>query len=273
MTQDSIVSKTSAQNLYTLTSDEPSLELDSLDWESGMAKLVGFEEEFPTIEALALQGSTTLEQSMSQPQEVQTKQTLSSKPVAKLKLVGTATLTIVLLAGGFLSLWMNISSQKPKNNIVVSQGRSQLITASSSQELEGEIEILKTKLALTEQVELIKATQQKLKSKKKLTPSQLTVTSNIKPSSDFRNKQPIILQRKPTPIQTVSQSSIVTVKRVAQPSQLPSVKPDTQSVVKLTLPPTPNPIKEWTRLAKLGSYGQVNFTSKPNNRVTSYAPP
>ena len=269
MTKYSITSKSSAQNLYTLTLDEPPLEVDSLDWESRMTRLVGFEEESPAIEVPALKDSTALEQSVSQPQELETKQLLSSNSFAKLGLVGTAALAIVLLAVGFLFQLMNTSSQKPKNNTVISQGRSQLTTASSYQGLEGEIEILKTKLALTEQTELIKATQQNLKSKK-LKPRQLVVTLNVEPSGD-RNKQPIKLQRTPTPIQRVSRSGIATVKRVLQLLQLSSVKPDTQSLVNFTPPPTPNPIKEWTRLAKLGSYGQVNFTGKPNSRITNYA--
>ncbi|WP_257235958.1 hypothetical protein [Nostoc sp. 'Peltigera malacea cyanobiont' DB3992] len=165
MNKYSISSKTSAQNLYTLTLDEPLLKVDSLDWESRIAKLVGFEKESLAIEVPALKNSSALEQSVSQPQELETKQLISSNPFAKLGLVGTTTLVIVLLVAGFLSQLINTSSQKPKNNIVVSQVRSQLTTASSYQGLEGEIEILKTKLALTEQTELIKATQQNLKSK------------------------------------------------------------------------------------------------------------
>ncbi|MEH2385931.1 MAG: hypothetical protein V7K14_09155 [Nostoc sp.] len=140
-----------------------------------MARLVGFAEESPAIEVLDLEDSTALEQPVSQPQKLETKQLLSSNPFAKLGLVGTATLAIVLLRAGFLSQMMDTSSQKPKNNIVVSQVRSQLTTVSSSQGLEGEIEILKTKLALTEQAELIKTTQQNLKTKKLKLP-QLLVT-------------------------------------------------------------------------------------------------
>ncbi|MCC5644508.1 hypothetical protein LC607_16485 [Nostoc sp. CHAB 5824] len=117
-----------------------------------MTRLVGFEEESSAIKAAAL------EQPVSQSQELQAKQPLSSNPFAKLGLMGAATLAIVLLAAGFSSQLMNTSSQKSKNNIVVSQRRSQLTTAFSSQGLEKEIEILKTKLALAEQAELINDT-------------------------------------------------------------------------------------------------------------------
>ncbi|MBN3924359.1 TrbI/VirB10 family protein [Nostoc sp. NMS4] len=270
MTKYSITSKTSAQNLYTLTLDEPPLEVDSLDWESRMASLVGFEEESPVIEVPVLEDSTVLKQSVSQPQELQTKQLLSFNPFTKLSLVGTVTLTIVLMAAGFLSQIMNTSSEKPKKNIAVSQVRSPLTNVSSSQGLEEEIEILKTKLALTEQTQLIETTQQNLKSTKSK-PPHLVITLDVKSSDNSRNKQPIKLQRIPTPIQRVSRSGIVTVKRIPQPSQLSSLKPHTQSVVNFTPSPTPNPIKEWTTLAKLGSYGQVNFTRKPNRRITTYA--
>ncbi|MEH2038661.1 TrbI/VirB10 family protein [Nostoc sp.] len=272
MTKYSLTSKTSAQNLYTQTLNELPLEVDSLDWESRMASLVGFEEESPVIEVPALEDSTALEQSVSQPQKFEAKQLLSSNPFAKLSLVGTATLAILLLAAGFLFKLMDTSSQKPKNNIVVSQVQSQLTTVSSSQGLEGEIEILKTKLALTEQAELTKNIQQNLKTKK-LKPPQLLVTLDVEPSGDSRNKQPMTLQRTPTLIQKVSRSRIVTVKQATQPSQIITVKPDTQPVVYVTPPSTPNLIKEWTRLAKLGSYGQVNFTGKANSSIATYAPP
>ncbi|MBD2533061.1 hypothetical protein H6G97_27225 [Nostoc flagelliforme FACHB-838] len=271
MAQYSINSKTSARDIYTLSSDNPLLEVDSLDSESQMARLVGFAEGSPAIEVPASEDSTALEQPVSQPQKLETKQLLSFNSFAKLGLAGTATLAIVLLAAGFLSQPMDTSSQKSRNNIVVSQVRSQLTTVSSSQGLEGEIEILKTKLALTEQAELIKTTQQNLKTKK-LKPPHLLVTLDIEPSGDSRNKQPMTLRRTPTPTQKLSRSGIVTVKRVPQLSQMTNVKPDTQPAIDFTPPPTQNPIKEWTRLAKLGSYGQVNFTGKFNSKIATYVP-
>ncbi|MFN6559513.1 MAG: TrbI/VirB10 family protein [Nostoc sp. ChiSLP01] len=264
--KDSISSKASVQNLYPLNSDEPPIEVESLDWESQIARLVGFAEECHAIEAPALEDTITLEQPVSQLQELEAQQFFLSNPFAKLGLVGTATLAMVLLTAGFLFQLMNTSTQKPTNNIVVSQGRSQLTTASTSQELEEEIEILKTKLALTEQAKSIEATQQNLTTKK-LKPPELAVTSKVEPSGDSRSKQPITLQRTPTPIQRFSQPEIVIVKRVPQPSQLPAVKPDNQSVVDFIPSPTPNPIQEWKRLAKLGSYGQVNIIEKPNSRI------
>ncbi|MDZ8185040.1 MAG: TrbI/VirB10 family protein [Nostoc sp. ChiSLP02] len=267
--KDSISSKISAQNLSSLNSDEPPLEVESLDWESQIARLVGLAEECHAIEVPALEDTITLEKSVSQSQELEAQEFFLSNRFAKLGLVGTATLAIVLLTAGFLFQLMNASSQKLKNNIVVLQGRSQLTTASTSQELEEEIEILKTKLALTQQAESIEATQKNLKSEKLKLP-QLTATSDVKSSGDSRSKQPITLQR--TPIQTVFQPEIVTVKQVPQPSQLPAIKPDNQSVVDFTPSPTPNPIQEWKRLAKLGSYGQVNITDKPNSRIATNPP-
>ncbi|MBD2728169.1 hypothetical protein H6G96_18045 [Nostoc sp. FACHB-892] len=243
MVQYSINSKTSAQDIYTPSSDNPLLEVDSLDSESQMVRLVGFAEESLVIEVPALEDSTALEQPVSQPQKLETKQLLLSNSFAKLGLVGTATLAIVLLAAGFLSQLMDTSSQKSRNNIIVLQVRSQLTTVSSSQGLEEEIEILKTKLALTEQAELIKTTQQNLKTKKLKLPH-LLVTLDIESSGDSRNKQPMTLRRMSTPIQKLSRSGIVTVKRVPQPSQMANVKPDTQPVIDFTPAPTQNPIKE-----------------------------
>ncbi|MHC5719728.1 MAG: TrbI/VirB10 family protein, partial [Nostoc sp.] len=72
----------------------------------------------------------------------------------------------------------------------------------------------------------------------------------------------------------------VTVERIvkvpaSQPllsPQLPVVNPNAQPVVNITPPSPPSPLEEWTRLAKLGSYGQVNATNQPNSVAAAPEP-
>ena len=256
MTQYLIPMETPLQNRFALTTDDQP-EVESSDWESRMSRLVGFEEESSASNTGGSEDSATPQESLSQPQEVQTRQSLSSNPFAKLGLVGAATLAIVLLGGVFLSQLMSTSHQKPKN--IVSPPVQSQPTNESSQQLEGEVDTLKTKLALTEQAQLVKAAQQQLRIAK----STPTVALQ-EPSISSRSKEKVI----PTPAPTVYVPRTVTVQRIvrvpAPQPILPVVNPNTQPVVNITPPSPPSPFQEWTRLAKLGSYGQVN-TDQSNN--------
>lgn len=268
MTRYSTPAETPPQNGFTLTPDDRQQDVESFDWESRMSRLVGFEEESST-DTQGLEDSGTPQESLSLPQEVQTKQPLSSNPFAKLGLVGAATLAIVLVGGVFLSQLMS-SNPKPKN-IVSPQVPEQPANESISQQLEGEVDTLKTKLALTEQAQMVKAAQQQLRTAK----STPTVALQ-KPSVSSRDTQRVI----PTPPPTAYVPRTVTVERIVQvpasqplPSpQLPVVQPNTQPVVNITPPSPPNPFEEWRRLAKLGSYGQVNATNQPNNIAAAPEP-
>ncbi|WP_392531305.1 hypothetical protein [Nostoc sp. C117] len=270
MTQYSIPTETPPPTLFPLTPDDRQLEVESLDWESRMARLVGFEEE-SSSHRQASEDSAILEPS-SEPEEVKTEQPLSSNPFAKLGLVGAVTLAVVLVAGVFLSQLMGSSSQKPKNNLVSPQVRSQPTNQSTSEQLEGEIDTLKTKLALTEQTELVKAAQEQLR-----IPKSTTTVALVEPSVSSRRRPQVI----PTPAPTVYVPQPVTVERIVrvpatQPlpiPQLPVLRPNTQPVVNITPPSPPSPLDEWARLAKLGSYGQVNVTEQPNNIAAVPQPP
>ncbi|QLE39258.1 hypothetical protein FD723_01185 [Nostoc sp. C052] len=264
MTRYSIPAETPPQNGFTLSTDDRQPEVESLDWESRMSRLVGFEEESST----ATQGSedsATPPESVSQPQEVQTKQPLSSNPFAKLGLVGAATLAIVLLGGVFLSKLMSTSSQKPKN-LVSAPVQQQPTTESKSQQLEAEVDTLKTKLALTEQAQMVKAAQQQLRIAKS-TPTVVLQQPSV--------RQKVI----PTPPPTAYVPPTVTERIVrvtpSQPftsAQLPVVRPNTQPVVNITPPSPPSPFEEWARLAKLGSYGQVNASNQPTSNIATLEP-
>ncbi|MEH1892296.1 MAG: hypothetical protein V7K92_23540 [Nostoc sp.] len=271
MTKYSIPAETPAQNEFTLTTDAHQQDVESFDWESRMSRLVGFEEGSST-DAQESEDSATPQESLSLPQEAQTKQPLSSNPFAKLGLVGAATLVIVLVGGVFLSQLMS-SNPKPKN-IVPPQVREQPTDESTSQQLAGEVDTLKTKLALTEQAEMVKAAQQQLRTAK----STPTVVLKAEPSVSSRGTERVI-PIPPPPTAYVPRT--VTVERIvkvpaSQPvrsPQLPVVQPNTQpQTVVITPPSPPTPLQEWRRLAKLGSYGQVDATNQSNNIAAAPEP-
>ncbi|MEH2285464.1 MAG: hypothetical protein V7K90_29815 [Nostoc sp.] len=266
MTRYSIPAQTPPQNGFTLSTDDRQPEVESLDWESRMSRLVGFEEESASTDTQGSEDSATPPESLSLPQEVQTKQALSSNPFAKLGLVGAATLAIVLVGGVFLSKLMSTSNQKPKN-IVSPPVQEQPTNESISQQMEGQVDTLKTKLALTEQAQMVKAAQQQLRIAKS------TPTVAL--------QQPSVRQKViPTPAPTVYVPRTVTVERIirvpaSQPSlsaQPPVVNPNTQPVVNITPPSPPSPFEEWARLAKLGSYGQVNPSNQPTSNIATLEP-
>ncbi|MEH2015057.1 hypothetical protein [Nostoc sp.] len=267
MTKYSIPAETPAQNGFTLTTDAHQQDVESFDWESRMSRLVGFEEESST-DAQESEDSARPQESRSLPQEVQTKQPLSSNPFAKLGLVGAATLVIVLVGGVFLSQLMS-SNPKPKN-IVPPQVREQPTDESTSQQLAGEVDTLKTKLALTEQAEMVKAAQQQLRTAKS-TPTVVLKEPSVSP----RGRERVIPTPAPTYVpRTVTIERIVKVP-ASQPvrsPQIPVVQPNTQPVVNITPPSPPSPLQEWARLAKLGSYGQVSVTDQPNNIAAAPEP-
>lgn len=221
MTRLSIPSTTQTENRIDVTNKNYQIEADSSDWEVRMARLVGFVEESANFDDEVGQDSTTLQPSLSSSAEVRTEQPFASNPFAKLGLVGIGTLGIVLLAGGFLSQLMSGSNQKPSNNNIVSPAaRSQPKIESLPQALAIEVETLKTKLALTEQAEDVKAAQRELR------------TAKLAPSTQSLSAKDTKI---PTPIKTVYVPRTVPVERIVKvpstpptlPSQIPVVKPRT----------------------------------------------
>ncbi|MBF2005375.1 MAG: TrbI/VirB10 family protein [Chlorogloeopsis fritschii C42_A2020_084] len=275
MTRYSIPSDTHPENLVTSTTENYQSEIDFSDWELRMARLVGFEEEIPPTETEQVEDSPNLKPTPSPVQPAPadpTEQPLSSNPFAKLALVGTGTLILVLFAGIFLTQLMNGSTKKPsRNNIVAPQTRSQPTTETRLEQLEGEVETLKTKLALAEQAQAVKLAQQQLRNIKPASPT----PAPVQPTP--RARQNVALQRTPTPVRTVYVTRVVErpaqVPQTPQPPVIPQLPPSPpQPPVANTQPtptPTPDPLQEWARLAKLGSYGQVLVAAKPNNVNTS----
>ncbi|MDZ7958707.1 MAG: TrbI/VirB10 family protein [Aulosira sp. DedQUE10] len=229
------------------------LERDSLDWELRMAKLVGLENEnLPSITDETREELATFESPLSQPAEVKTEQSFSSNPFAKLGLVGTATLAVVVFAGGFLTQMMSGSNQKPKKKNLFPEVKSPVVNESPSQELE--IETLKTKLALTEQAEAVKLAQQQLRS------TQIPQPIASKPTLKSNAPRIVTVERivdVPHPPQPPVNSQPL------PPPQIIATQPDIKPAVNVTPAPKLDPYQMWTNLAKLGSYGQVSVNDQP----------
>lgn len=282
MTSYSISSEVTPKNLDTLTTKNSQIE----DWESKMARLVGLQEESPTIDIATEESaeSASLQSPISQPQEIQTEQPLSSNPFAKLALVGSATLTIVMLAGLFLSQMMSsTSNQKPiKNPLVSSAAPSQSTTLSQQQALELEVENLKTKLALAEQTQAMTVAQQNLRTGATASQFVARSTPTVETSTADRNRFRMAQQTVPTPVRTVYVPRIVTVeRRVESPSSQPVISqqnplaaippaPSVPVVSEAKVSP-PDPLQEWARLAKLGSYGEISAVNQSSSQPQNNA--
>jgi hypothetical protein len=250
--------------------DNYQLELDSLDLELRMAKLVGLDSEDLTfVSSEEIEESTILEPTLSQPSEVKTEQSLSSNPFAKLGLVGTATLAVVLFAGGFLTQIMSSSNQKPKKKNISPEIKSPVVDESVPQELE--IEKLKTKLALTEQAEAVKLAQQQLRSTQI---KALPITSQPTPKSNA--PRIVTVERIVNVPHSPQLAAYSQPLPPAPPPQRVTVKPDIPPSVSVAPPPKLDPYQMWTNLAKLGSYGQVAINDQPpgdvNNSETASNP-
>ena len=128
-------------------------------WESQMAKLVGLEEASlsNTVDAKSL----TRTSDITEEEKTPPKQQLSSNPFAKLGLVSSATLLVAMLVGIFLSQITNIGQAKPSQDepIATPELPEQTPTESQVEDLQGEVEVLKTKLALARQIEAVKVAQ------------------------------------------------------------------------------------------------------------------
>ncbi len=247
---------------------------DSSEFESKMARLVGLEEEKTIDIGVIAKDSVVLQLDSPELQQVGNDRTFSSNPFAKLALVGGINFLIVVLVGIFLSHFINYKNQKPRSKIVNFPVQSQP-TQSRQQILEEEIEILKTKLALAEQAQAVKKAQQNLRigatpvSRVKVQPSKHSTASKARISTPVRTvyvPRTVIIAR---PIQnpysqgvTRPQNSISTFPPARPPSVMNT---DTK-------PSPPDPLQEWAKLAKLGSYGEVYVTAQVDVNPISSQP-
>ncbi|BAY94720.1 MULTISPECIES: TrbI/VirB10 family protein [unclassified Tolypothrix] len=284
MNQNLIVTDTHSSNIVNLLSQDESvknIEVESSDWETQIAKLVGLEEHLSDIEEI--QTSNVSEAFPITSEVVATKQSVSSNPFAKVILVGTATLSIVLLVSVFLLQLMGSNSQKPvqkKTGVLEVRSLPQNETDSRI----SEIETLKTKLALTEQVKEVKAAQQELRSLLIQPPKLINQSaSQMKPSVVSRDKLQVVQTRTATLLPTVyvprsipskysvqlanSQPKLIAVK-VAPKSQRTSTKSTSQLLGSTKPSPTPNAPPPQTQP---NPSNQAN--EQPNINPTSYQPP
>jgi hypothetical protein len=260
------------------TTNHSQPEVNSSNMESRMAKLVGLEEEYPSSEDdLATNGQQPFSQA-PEPQELQTAQTLSSNPFAKVGVVGAGTLALVVFAGLFLSQIMGGGNQNTVPQVEVPQTPAPE-TLNPEEQLQQEVETLKTKLALAEQAEAVKAAQRQLRNVRP-TPSPRATPEPVQ-RPEPRVVRASVPQRTPTPARTVYVPRVVErVVRVPQPVRPqpqprvvppPVVQPSPPPVLEVTPPPTPDPLEEWARLAKLGSYGQMSAETNPEANTTTIA--
>ncbi|WP_445634674.1 TrbI/VirB10 family protein [Nostoc sp. DSM 114161] len=230
---------------------------DSSEFESKMARLVGLEEEKSVDSGVIAENSVLLELESPELEKVVTDESFSSNPLAKLALVGGINLFIVVLVGAFLSHLISYKNQKPKSNIVNFTVESQP-TQSRQQILENEIEILKTKLALTEQAQTVTKAQQNLRipatliSKVKVQSSKHLTASKARISTPVRTV--IIASR----IQNPNSQKVTHSQNIATFTPAPP-----PSIINTNAKPSPpDPLQEWANLAKLGSYGEVYVTAQ-----------
>lgn len=271
------------------------------EWEIRMAKLVGLDESSPADIENTLTADVNSQPQTDEATSSFTQQPLSANPFAKAGLVGAGTLAIVMFTGGFLSQVMSNDNPQLTQNTIRSQTLPQAQPLPHLQQLQEEVEGLKTKLALSQQINTVKAAQQKLRMVK---PRQST--PRVKPKPTPQTKPPTIprnlsmsrISRKPQPpqIRIVEVPKIVKVERIVNvpqprsqpptvsppvaqkpkplpvlPQIVPPPEPTTQPLVEIAPPPQPNPMEEWARLAKLGSYGQVSLNKNQtvSNRTSS----
>ena len=264
------------------STSSPDNETGLTEWETRMAKLVGLDRSTPAdIENEFIADSNGRSQ-LDEPKKLATQQPLSANPFAKAGLVGAGTLAVVMFAGGFLSQMMSNDKPNLAQNAIRSQTPPKPQAKPRIEQLQEEVEGLKTRLALSQQLDEVKAAQQQLRMAKS-TPSAPRIaakpTPQAKPRTIPRNTSiPRIPPQPQTPrIRIVEVPKIVKVDRVinvAQPKPapkpipvLPQIVPPPelpvpiteQPLVEIEPPPELNPMQEWARLAKLGSYGQVSF--------------
>ncbi|MBD2356355.1 TrbI/VirB10 family protein [Tolypothrix sp. FACHB-123] len=273
MVHNSISSSASPQNLTNHQADNAPLEVDAVDWELKIAKLVGFAEESLADDTEFLEKSANQEPSPPQPTEEKTEQPLSTNPFAKLGLVGTATLAVILFAGGFLTQIMSSNEQQPRNKqIAIQPTQSPNTQQSTEAELETKVETLKTKLALTEQAQAVKLAQQQLRNGKQIASAELDGSSSRRSTSI----------QTPIPTSTVYVPRTVTVERIVKSPSVPIAaippsppiiaNPQTPPIVSVIPSASPNPMQIWQGLAKLGSYGEVGNSDRNYENTTPQPP-
>ncbi|MBE9215302.1 hypothetical protein IQ247_22005 [Plectonema cf. radiosum LEGE 06105] len=267
------------------------------DWQRKMAYLVGFDDDLHDKDInkndlnndkydgeIASINSDEISTSESQ----KTRPSLASNPFTKVVVVGTGTLIAVTVAGVLLSQMMgggNNQSSLPtaiKNNIPETQ--------LNEPNPQAEIELLKTKLALSEQAKAVKLAQMQLRTLQSQPQISTPVnnSNNNTPARQISQSPPqtaprVIIQRVPTPAPTVYIPKIVTVekekivrvpqlvasqpvvsqpRRQVTPKNPPSLNPPSQNSLPTLTPTNSLPIIPNTEVANIPK-PQIS----PSNRI------
>ncbi len=202
-----------------VSSDSPkntTEEEEYLNWESEMVKLLGLTEEYPST--AEDENSKRQEEFIDDNPQLNTKENFASNPFAKLGLVGSITFLFILFAGLFLSQITTSNHQKPKQNLNISEEQKSPLsefTATSK-----EIDSLKTKLALSHQVEAVEAAQQLLRRNK----VDLSPTQTPKGIQSFNKTQIVYVPK------------IVTVERIVKIPQVVNIPIKPKSIKNVNAP-------------------------------------
>ena len=262
---------------------------DNKEWnEDALAELVGLENlaraentTYPQItdSVNAINQADLFEASQeeaSDPHKNTTTRRLAKKPLPKLILVAAGLLVVFGLGGLVLSSMMKVkvSSKAPK---VLASAKTSIVDKKAEVESsEGE---LKTQLAISKQADELKAIDDKSKDKKKpvlkpekdkkngeTTPTTSAKTANTTtptysppPPAPGAYAPPPVRTPAPMPLSppTKAESS---PKPLPVPSPPPASNPLNQQPIKQQ-----DPLEQWNKLARLGSYGRVGGSSSESS--------
>lgn len=248
------------------SSDQP-LPSSSSNWDSErMNTLAGFEDE--TSAAPNEKTGVSSEQSLlpeEDPYSLQTEQSFQNHPFSKLGLVSLTVLTLVVIAGAFLSTNL-METSKP-------QPRKQQPDPTAKKDPQANLEPdrqgrVLTELALTTQGKELEALNEKSKQQPK--PPQASKLS--KPTKTLASRTPAkTYSPPPRPVAAYSPKIYAPVRPVAAyspprsstyasiPKPAVQPKPITRRIpeVPATAAVATDPMKAWLAAAQLGSYGQL----------------
>lgn len=225
------------------------------DWQQRMEKLLGFQDELNPVNRNNQIGSeldhselnnneasltnvdfpNSTDNNKSTINELKSRKYLANNPFTKVAVVGTGTLIAVTSLGIFLSQIMGGGNQ---SLVSVPDMQPTPETSPTPTSPQAEIETLKTKLALSEQAKAVKLAQIQLRTlqtspaiananNNPVSNTPVRINTSIRPNTPPQPSPRVIVQRVPTPTQTVYVPRIVTVEkeRIVQVPQAVSSSP------------------------------------------------
>ncbi|MEO1184697.1 MAG: hypothetical protein AAFX46_08310 [Cyanobacteria bacterium J06636_27] len=272
------------------------------DWnEVSFGKLLGFQDENQPPkeeETTSIQDSNSEEvnnqaeatnpiathELFDSPHEGKTQPNFYSNPFAKFGAVGLVMLVVFGSAATVLNSIMSGSLKTAPPTQYLSQSKPKVEIADNPQEREtGK---LKAELALSTQAEKIKSQERAKKpkttaSKPKVKPtSEPFTTSNIQPTPTRKSSTPVTNQiasrpPRPTRVPYIPRPKPLPLPvRYSPPRRVPSIpkfQPSANRISKPTLPKLEektDPMEEWTKISRLGSYGSSVITANSEEQTS-----